>query len=84
MKISMLINGEQAQARNGATFERRNPLDGSVALLKDSYLRVMFPADGAGCSDDATRPRLVTTSACSVCVTWNFYPQDTTDLCAVS
>ncbi|WP_354681873.1 aldehyde dehydrogenase [Cupriavidus necator] len=33
MKISMLINGEQVQARNGATFERRNPLDGSVATV---------------------------------------------------
>jgi benzaldehyde dehydrogenase (NAD) len=33
MKISMLINGEQTQARNGATFERRNPLDGSVATI---------------------------------------------------
>ena len=29
--ISMLINGERTQARGGATFERRNPLDGSVA-----------------------------------------------------
>jgi benzaldehyde dehydrogenase (NAD) len=29
--ISLLINGEQTQASNGATFERRNPLDGSVA-----------------------------------------------------
>ena len=29
--ISMLINGEQTQARDNATFERRNPLDGSVA-----------------------------------------------------
>jgi benzaldehyde dehydrogenase (NAD) len=33
MKISMLINGEPTQARNGATFERRNPLDGRVATL---------------------------------------------------
>ncbi|HKR86601.1 MAG TPA: aldehyde dehydrogenase [Phenylobacterium sp.] len=33
MKISMLINGEQVQARNGATFERRNPLDGKVATV---------------------------------------------------
>jgi benzaldehyde dehydrogenase (NAD) len=33
MKISMLINGERTQARNGATFERRNPLDGSVATV---------------------------------------------------
>lgn len=29
--ISMLINGEPQLASNGATFERRNPLDGSVA-----------------------------------------------------
>lgn len=29
--ISMLINGEQAGAKNGATFTRLNPLDGSVA-----------------------------------------------------
>ncbi len=29
--ISLLINGEHAAASNGATFERRNPLDGSVA-----------------------------------------------------
>lgn len=29
--ISLLINGERMQASNGATFERRNPLDGSVA-----------------------------------------------------
>ena len=27
----MLIGGQTAQASNGATFERRNPLDGSVA-----------------------------------------------------
>jgi benzaldehyde dehydrogenase (NAD) len=29
--ISMLIDNERTQARNGATFERRNPLDGQVA-----------------------------------------------------
>lgn len=29
--VSMLIDGEQVQARNGAIFERRNPLDGEVA-----------------------------------------------------
>ena len=28
---TMLIAGQAAQAGNGATFERRNPLDGSVA-----------------------------------------------------
>ena len=31
MKISMLINGERTKARDGAFFERRNPLDDSVA-----------------------------------------------------
>ncbi|WP_321808898.1 aldehyde dehydrogenase [Burkholderia sp. BCC1993] len=29
--VSMLIDGEQVMARNGAMFERRNPLDGEVA-----------------------------------------------------
>ncbi|MDM0077538.1 aldehyde dehydrogenase [Variovorax sp. J2P1-59] len=29
--ISMLINGERRQAADGASFERRNPLDGEVA-----------------------------------------------------
>ena len=29
--IAMLINGEAVQAASGATFERRNPLDGEVA-----------------------------------------------------
>jgi benzaldehyde dehydrogenase (NAD) len=29
--ISLLIDGKRVQAVNGATFERRNPLDGSVA-----------------------------------------------------
>ncbi len=31
--ISMLVDGERTQARNGATFERRNPLDGSIATI---------------------------------------------------
>ena len=30
-RTSLLINGEKTQATGGATFERRNPLDGSVA-----------------------------------------------------
>ena len=30
---SLLINGDQKQASNGGTFERRNPLDGSVATV---------------------------------------------------
>ncbi|MDM0010839.1 aldehyde dehydrogenase [Variovorax sp. J22P168] len=31
--ISMLINGERRSAEGGASFERRNPLDGSVATI---------------------------------------------------
>ena len=31
--ISMLINGQSRQAADGATFERRNPLDGAVATI---------------------------------------------------
>jgi len=31
--ISMLINGKSRQAADGATFERRNPLDGTVATI---------------------------------------------------
>lgn len=31
--ISMLINGEDRQAADGATFERRNPLDGTMATI---------------------------------------------------
>ncbi|MGV2289107.1 aldehyde dehydrogenase [Trinickia sp. YCB016] len=30
-QISMLIDGEHVRASNGATFERRNPLDGEIA-----------------------------------------------------
>ena len=58
-------------------------LGGPVPLLKDSYLRVKFTQDGAGCAAPGTRPRLVTTSACSLCVAWNYYPADTTDLCRI-
>jgi len=32
-RISLLINGERRGAASGATFERRNPLDGSVATV---------------------------------------------------
>ena len=37
--ISMLINGERVQATGGATFERRNPLDGSVATTAPAARR---------------------------------------------
>jgi benzaldehyde dehydrogenase (NAD) len=30
-QVSMLIDGERVRASNGATFERRNPLDGEIA-----------------------------------------------------
>ena len=43
--ISMLINGARVQARNGAQFERRNPLDGSIATTA--------PAASVGDATDA-------------------------------
>ena len=54
MNISMLINGERVQSRNGATFERRNPLDGSVATvapaasLDDAVAAVKAASDAFG------------------------------------
>jgi len=63
------------------TYDFTVPLEGPVALLADRYLRVTFTADGAGCADAGTRPRLVTTSSCVDCVAWNYFPADTADLC---
>ena len=63
------------------TYDFSVPLEGPVALLKDTYLRVTFTADGAGCTADGTRPRLVTTSSCLDCFAWNYFPADTADLC---
>ena len=54
MKISMLINGEQVQASGGGTFERRNPLDGSVvtvapaATVADALAAVKAASDAFG------------------------------------
>ena len=47
--ISMLINGESTQARDGATFERRNPLDGSVATTAPAAT----PQDGVAAVEAA-------------------------------
>ncbi|MDF3837774.1 aldehyde dehydrogenase [Cupriavidus basilensis] len=47
--ISMLIGGEQCQASNGATFERRNPLDGQVATRAPAGT----PADARAAVDAA-------------------------------
>ena len=63
------------------TYDFTVPLDGPVALVKDAFLQVTFLADGAGCTDPGTRPRLVTTSSCLDCVAWNYFPADTSDLC---
>lgn len=68
-------------APSPGTYEFSVPLEGPVALLKDTYLRVTFTADGAGCAADGTRPRLVTTSSCFDCIAWNYYPDGTADLC---
>ena len=68
-------------APSPGTFDFSIPLEGPVALLADRYLRVTFTADGAGCTAEGTRPRLVTTSSCLDCVAWNYFPADTADLC---
>jgi hypothetical protein len=68
-------------APSPGTFDFTVPLEGPVALLKDTYLRVTFTADGAGCTAPGTRPRLVTTSGCLDCFAWNYFPADTSDLC---
>lgn len=48
-EISMLIAGERVAASNGATFERRNPLDGQVATRAPAAT----PADAARAVDAA-------------------------------
>jgi len=68
-------------APSPGTYDFTVPLEGPVALLADRYLRVTFTADGAGCTAEGTRPRLVTTSSCVDCVAWNYFPADTADLC---
>lgn len=47
--ISMLINGKSENAENGATFERRNPLDGTVATKAPAAT----PADAVRAVDAA-------------------------------
>lgn len=59
------------------------PLGQRVPLLHDEYLRITFTGDGAGCSADGTRPRLVTTASCFPCASWNYYPADSADLCVL-
>jgi hypothetical protein len=59
------------------------PLHTNVPILQDSYIRVNFTTDGAGCGTISSRPRLVTTAACSLCVAWNYSAADTSDLCDV-
>jgi acyl-CoA reductase-like NAD-dependent aldehyde dehydrogenase/ABC-type branched-subunit amino acid transport system ATPase component len=47
--LSMLINGLAVTAENGATFERRNPLDGSIA----TRAAAASPADAVAACDAA-------------------------------
>ncbi|MDP2000897.1 MAG: aldehyde dehydrogenase family protein, partial [Rhodoferax sp.] len=49
--LSMLINGLKVSAENGATFERRNPLDGSVATRAPAA----SPADAVMAADAAAQ-----------------------------
>ncbi|RZJ26304.1 MAG: salicylaldehyde dehydrogenase, partial [Haliea sp.] len=47
--MSMLINGLKVTAEKGATFERRNPLDGSIATRAPAA----SPADALMAADAA-------------------------------
>jgi benzaldehyde dehydrogenase (NAD) len=49
--ISMLVNGEHRSAEGGATFERRNPLDDSVATVAPAAT----PADAIAAVDAAAQ-----------------------------
>lgn len=59
------------------------PLGQPTAIGLDTYLRIVFPSEGAGCAGDGMRPRFVTTSSCTLCVAWNYYPSDSADMCAL-
>ena len=50
-------------------------------LTRDAFVQLKILSDGAGCAG-ALRPRLVTTASCTLCVAYNYYPQDSVDLCA--
>jgi len=56
------------------------PLSSPCALPLEAFAQVTFVSDGAGCANEL-RPRLVTTASCTLCVAYNYYPQDSTDLC---
>ena len=49
--VFMFIDGEQRSASGGATFERRNPLDGGVATCAPSCT----PADAVAAVEAAQR-----------------------------
>src|SRR5690606_4570907 len=49
--ISMLIDGQNVPSRSGATFERRNPLDGQVATVAPAAT----PEDAKAAVDAASR-----------------------------
>jgi benzaldehyde dehydrogenase (NAD) len=59
--LSMLINGLQVTAEKGATFERRNPLDGSVATRAPAA----SPADAVRAVEAAARRWPAATPWCS-------------------
>lgn len=44
-EIQMLIGGQQRAASNGATFERRNPLDHSVAIILSNNEKVLVTGE---------------------------------------
>lgn len=63
------------------TYDFTLALSHPAAVRDSSYLRITFLAEGAGCDGDGTRPRLVTSSSCTNCSIFNYYPADSADLC---
>ena len=52
-------------------------------ITAPAFLEITFPQFGAGCDQVGTRPRLITTGACTPCTSYNVYGGLTDDLCDV-
>jgi hypothetical protein len=59
-------------------------LPAACCITSDAFLVIEFDANGAGCSTNATRPRLVTANGCIGCETYNIYPGGSDDLCTIT
>jgi hypothetical protein len=67
----------------GATgnFQFDMPIPAGCCITGKAFLVINFVAPGVGCSTSTTRPRLITTAACTPCISYNIYPGGFDDLC---